>query len=560
MKNNRTIAAVGDSVMPSALTVNFIPGEKHTDVQVNVFEELSFFLTPLKCGPTLWNKTLQVFEGAGADVKNSYLNDLKGALAQVYTFMVEKGDVTSAQLVKRFKLENPHFVIESIAKNDYKTLRRKLSSELANHQKKAPGKVAWRQVLHEKKETRLVEEIKELDVRIAQQVAIKRKRVRRGLKIGSIKVRFVLLKNRLNKEGRATLQCRVRVNGIAATPFSTKIMTSPNDWDAKQQCIIGNPLDTAILTTMRDGIINTHNDLRKRGKITSVELVLDHYFNNVDFYDESMTLQELFEAHAENKKKSVGKSAILKRMRVCELYLEFSKQRYVKEVKPIHIRGFLRWLIHIKGLSNDYSNKLIQSMYSPFQLAVEHEVISQNPTAELGLEWEHKLNLTSLDNDELDRLKSAKFSPVHQRVADIFLFMCYSGLHIGDYLALTEDNIKSNSKVKWIEYSRKKTDRPAMIPLHPVVSALIRKYGSVANLPRMSAQRINDHLKIIATKIGTDKDLTNKVARKTFTDMSINARGMSFEAVAGMLGHSSTKFVQVYGKVRHQRILSEWKA
>ncbi|WP_353718788.1 site-specific integrase [Dyadobacter sp. 676] len=167
--------------------------------------------------------------------------------------------------------------------------------------------------------------------------------------------------------------------------------------------------------------------------------------------------------------------------------------------------------------------------------------------------------LTCLSDDELKALKTTEWSPRLQRVVDGFLFMCYTGLHIADYQKLNNNNVRNYQGQKFIEYRRQKNDQPAIVPIGKEAQALIDKYGSVDDLPRISSQKQNDYLKVIAERIGTDKHLTNKVARKTFTDMSINQRGMSFEAVASMLGHASTDFVKVYGRVRENRIFAEWR-
>ena len=182
-----------------------------------------------------------------------------------------------------------------------------------------------------------------------------------------------------------------------------------------------------------------------------------------------------------------------------------------------------------------------------------------NPFKSISFTWENKFDLTRLEEWEIDALKNTKWSDTLQRVVDSFLFMCYQGLHISDYRKLAMSSIVTEDSVKWVSIARTKTKVEANIPLHSYSELIIKKYGAVKNLPKIAGQTSNDHLKIIAERIGTKKHLTNKVARKTFTDMCINTYRMSDESVAAMLGHKSTKYVKKYGAVRKNRILAEWK-
>ncbi|WP_031530507.1 site-specific integrase [Dyadobacter crusticola] len=548
-------------LLPSVFKVSFRCNQNHIAVLVVVKGTDASFISNLTAVEGEWDLKKQCFQGLGVDAKNEFLCRIKMSLLDVYKDCWGRGEVTAEQVVTVFKRQYSSFVISPRDDNYILEQKRAILSEIEHQLSQNPGRSKFKKEVLDEKVASLKNKLSKLDTRLAAR-AVKRTKLRRGpLTIHRIIVLFVIRKARLNKSGLCPIECRVRVNGVTAPSFSTAIHVSPKTWDAKLQCIVGDEEQTEKLINLREGLTSVYNEYRKRGKVPTPESVIDGYFNNTQDYDKRMALDELFHIHLKDLKQAGrSKSTLTRYERVYRYFEDYSQLKYVDEVRSVHVKGFWKWMKHIKGYSQDYANKSVQCLYGPFDVAISHQIISNNPLKGIRLEWEGKIDLTCLDHEELDRLKNTAFSDKLQKVADSFLFMCYTGLHVGDYQRITDANIKSNLKAKWIEYDRQKTGKPAIIPLHPVASALIRKYGSVSNLPRISCQKSNDYLKLIAEKIETEKVLTNKVARKTFTDMSINHRGMSFEAVAGMLGHTSTKFVRVYGKVRHQRILSEWKA
>ena len=206
----------------------------------------------------------------------------------------------------------------------------------------------------------------------------------------------------------------------------------------------------------------------------------------------------------------------------------------------------------------DYCNKTMQAIYGFFKFLIGEGIIKANPCQGLSMEWENKEDTTHLTEGELLSLINTEWSEPVQKTVDAFLFMCYSGMHVSDYLAMGPDNIQSDSDGQYLSYCREKNGQHATVPLSPMLAGLILKYGGVGKLPKQAAQKMNIYLKVVAERIGTKKLLTNKVARKTFTDMSLNIRKLEEGVVATMLGHKSTKYIRKYGKIRVKRILEDW--
>jgi hypothetical protein len=85
---------------------------------------------------------------------------------------------------------------------------------------------------------------------------------------------------------------------------------------------------------------------------------------------------------------------------------------------------------------------------SLFKFAVAKGFADSNPFAGVSFVWENKVDLTCLDEYEIEKLKTFTWSNALQQVVDSLLFMCYQGMHISDY--------RKRSKVDPCRLSEKK--------------------------------------------------------------------------------------------------------
>jgi site-specific recombinase XerD len=376
-----------------------------------------------------------------------------------------------------------------------------------------------------------------------------------------MRVRFLLRKSRINSQGVCPIECRVTINGVQATPFSTHIMVAPAKFETKAQRIKGASEkihnENRRLETIKyelDQLFNIHR--AKLVNLSAKELVAIYTGKK----EVGCTYLQLCQKKIDHLKSLNRSKATIQIHERCHQYLYkyLGENLQATEIQKRHISGFWTHLKN-KGYDHDYVNKTVSNCKSLFIFADKEGYVDVNPFKGVSFTWEDKLDLTCMEEWEMDALKNTKWSDKLQRVVDSFLFMCYQGLHISDYRKLTVSNVSEVNNVAWIRIGRTKTKVEATIPLHSVSKKIIEKYGDIKNLPKLSGQSSNDYLKIIAERIGTQKHLTNKVARKTFTDMCINEYRMSDESVAAMLGHKSTRFVKKYGAVRQNRIYAEWK-
>lgn len=137
------------------------------------------------------------------------------------------------------------------------------------------------------------------------------------------------------------------------------------------------------------------------------------------------------------------------------------------------------------------------------------------------------------------------------RVRDIFLFSCFTGLTFDDVDKLKEYNIEVLENGKrlmkiYIPLSNKIRE----IPLLTIPCMILDKYkgkltdGKLLPLPRKAAMNYN--LKEIARLCGINRNLTFHLARHTFIGTVTVANGISLKTVADIWGHTQLTCIRSF--------------
>ena len=210
------------------------------------------------------------------------------------------------------------------------------------------------------------------------------------------------------------------------------------------------------------------------------------------------------------------------------------------------LKWFLRWAFK-KGL---HQNNAYDS-YKPKLKSTQKKIIF--------LTWEE---LNKLREFEIPAAKQAL-----DRVRDVFLFQCFTGLRYSDVFNLRRSDIKGDH----IEVTTVKTSDSLIIELNNHSKAILDKYKDVAFeddkvLPVITNQKMNDYLKELAELAGIDEpvrqtyyrgneridEVTPKYAllgthagRRTFICNAL-ALGIPPQVVMKWTGHSDYKAMKPY--------------
>lgn len=227
--------------------------------------------------------------------------------------------------------------------------------------------------------------------------------------------------------------------------------------------------------------------------------------------------------------------------------------RDVKEMRNTTIGkqlSFLKWFLRWAFKKGVHQNNAYDS-YKPKLKSTQKKIIF--------LTW-----------DELNRLREFKIPSNKQaleRVRDVFLFQCFTGLRYSDVFNLRRSDIKGDH----IEVTTVKTSDSLIIELNKHSKEIIEKYKDVAFedgkvLPVITNQKMNDYLKELAELAGIDEpvrqtyyrgneridEVTPKYAllgthagRRTFICNAL-ALGIPPQVVMKWTGHSDYKAMRPY--------------
>ncbi len=94
------------------------------------------------------------------------------------------------------------------------------------------------------------------------------------------------------------------------------------------------------------------------------------------------------------------------------------------------------------------------------------------------------------------------------KVRDLFIVMCWTGLRYGDAAKLTAANIEGD----FLNVTQAKTGDPVIIPLHWTVKAIFEKHGGELPKP-MSNQKFNGYIRTVAQRAGISGQVAKTITR-----------------------------------------------
>ncbi|WP_266364137.1 phage integrase SAM-like domain-containing protein [Tellurirhabdus rosea] len=381
----------------------------------------------------------------------------------------------------------------------------------------------------------------------------------------------VLFKLRLNKKDRAaiaTIYCRIKVDGIHANDFSTFHKVFPKEWDSKKQRVVGRSLQANDINMMLDQLRSDITRLFLAEPELSAQELADLYTGKKVKTYSFADLVDNFDQHCQKVYNNAGTLRTYKtRIENIRTFLKETGYEKLKanRITLGHIDEFVDSMKEA-GKDHNYIIRHTQVLKNVTEAAARKEIIKVDPLASFKLKKREKKNTDHLTRKQIQTLETTTWRGPLQRVVDLFLFSCYTGLHYEDSQTLQASEVGEGIDGRmWLFKPRGKyadsqffpEESVQVVPLHPKALAIIQKYGGVEQLPKISNVRYNDYLKQVQFIAEIKINLTVKIARKTFTDLMLNELGISEETVATMLGHKSTRHVRHYGRADERRVAKE---
>jgi integrase len=358
-------------------------------------------------------------------------------------------------------------------------------------------------------------------------------------KNSTFSILFVAQKGKLKANGKAPIFARITVNG-EMVHLSTRLGVEPNRWLSKEGRTTGkNGEDKYINTTLdnfRTLIHGKYNELFFKGEVVTasrLKAILTSQSTEIK------RLLQLFDDFNADYEKLVGSETsyktytryLLTRKRLAE----FMEAKYkisdilLTDINPKFINDFYIYLRTNDGQNgHNYHMKMIQRFRTVFKVAQDNGWVTVNPFGGFKIKMEdtHRDCLTS---EELTLIRNKKLVSARlEKVRDLFVFSCYTGLSYTDVQHLQKaDIVQGNDGKLWIDRQRVKTGNEFNVPLLDIPLAILEKYADTSAKDRLldipSNQKVNDYLKELAAMCGIEKPLTFHIARHSIFSFPLKA-------------------------------------
>ncbi|MEA5457821.1 site-specific integrase [Arcicella sp. LKC2W] len=234
--------------------------------------------------------------------------------------------------------------------------------------------------------------------------------------------------------------------------------------------------------------------------------------------------------------------------------------------------NFVNYLLDDCKLANSTVNKRLDYLTGFLKFCADMGVYNIEKLNKGKRLKEYETNSIYITKEELQKLYTHEFaSETLQKVADLFVFGCSTGLRESDYSNIKPENIK-NGKLDIVTI---KTGDHLIIPLNSFSRSILEKYNFI--LPMFTQQKFNKYLKEVGKVAGIDTPeqvvthrkaqrieetvpkyelMTSHTARRTFITQSIT-RGIPLPAIRKMTGHKDLKSFQKYIKLTDKDLDNE---
>ncbi|WP_417237321.1 tyrosine-type recombinase/integrase [Bizionia paragorgiae] len=384
-----------------------------------------------------------------------------------------------------------------------------------------------------------------------------------------MKTIFLLYKSKMNLKGLCPIRCRITLNK-SRKEFSTGLLIIPDLWNSKKQ---------KLEPSENSDFINT--------QLSLIRQKLNQAFLFLQVNNDTFNIDDIYSKYkGEKPKKEFG---------VVEVYGLFTKRLMVlvgKEIKQVtydkylesgkHLKDFIKfnfkkndiplkevksnfleeyeyYLKTKKNFQQSTLNKAIQRFRRVIKYAIAQNYLDKDPFLLFSYKTVKK-EVIFLNSEELSKLEKHHFDiPRIEKVKDLFVFCCYTGLAFKEMRNLKHSDISVGfDGKKWINVKRNKTGRSYNIPILKQADVIIEKFTEENRelvFPIIANSNFNAYLKEIAVLVGIKKHLTHHLARKTFATTVLLYNDVPMEIVSKLLGHSKIQTTQDhYGHILDEKV------
>lgn len=275
----------------------------------------------------------------------------------------------------------------------------------------------------------------------------------------------------------------------------------------------------------------------------------------------SYTIEQMFSDYLALASKRIGNGLSMGVYRKYELvrdlfFNHINKQKQVTEINNAVIAGFYADLT--SKYEDSTSGGMMTRLKTVVRFAISNGKLQKDPFADVRINKGEK-EVEFLTESEIAAIRLKKMHTERlEKVRDLFLFQCFTGLSYSDLATLKAEDYQQNHLGQiYIQKKRVKTGVTFTAVLLDDAIKIAEKYNY--ELPVLSNQRYNSYLKEIQDLCNIRKPLHTHIGRHTAATYLLN-KGLSIDVVAKILGHSNTKQTKHYAKLLDSSVFDAVKS
>lgn len=300
--------------------------------------------------------------------------------------------------------------------------------------------------------------------------------------------------------------------------YSTGEKIKPSEWDFENyqpnnlrgRSEIGNNHRTINkqlnrYSSLFQEIVNQYKNIGEELTIKKVRIRFDEEFKKTKKKDDFFRIYDEFLEERENDYtgNAISKST-LKRYKCNRNLLEEFNNDWKIKLSLSHFNEkvynqFIKYSIEVKNHSANTLNRNVGLLKTFLYWALQKKYTFNNEfiqfkappkfrTDEVALSIEQVKDIYNYDLSESRRL---------ERVRDLFVFGCTTGMRFGNYAKVSKDDIQGEF-IRAVDLKSK--SKRLSIPLNPISMEILEKYEY--DLPRISNQKMNKYIKEVFKKMG----------------------------------------------------------
>ncbi len=341
--------------------------------------------------------------------------------------------------------------------------------------------------------------------------------------------------------------------------FSTKVEVKGAAWSDKQQAVTAkDPYHkdkNLIIESIRARINNVLVKYRLKDRKLTRETFLRAYRRPSDFdtfVDFARYHQDKISAReAESTRKT--EDVVLTKLQEC--YPDMA----IDELDEDKLDGFFSYLMRDLGNNRNTAMKNMTILKKFARAAWRAGYMEEDPFRNWKIQ-KTTPSITYLNEEELKLLlqiyESGSLSLVKHQSLEVFLFLAFSSLHIGDALALQLEQIGERSFTYYRKKLETRNPHPILVPVCEPLRRILQNIVGVRRKGKVLTgypceQTMNEKLKLIMADAGISKKVTLKVARHTFATIFLR-KTRDLAALKEIMGHSEFRETLVYAHVMEE--------